>query len=409
MIRHALAQQPTRIATSKSGGDPAVGFIIAPTRELALQIQRECNVLCKAVGMVSVCAWGGGPTGEQLSALKKGCDIMVGTPGRLIDVLTISNGKITNLQHVTFMVLDEADRMFDMGFEPQIGMFLQATRPDKQVAMLSATLPTHVEALARQCLKKPIEITVGERNTAAANVTQYVEVLEESQKFYRLLQLLGEWHDHGSVIVFAHQQKDVDEMFTELLKYGSPPLALHGGQDQHDRDFTLQDFKDGVANILVATSVAARGLDVKKVILVVNFKVPDHLEDYIHRIGRTGRAGKSGFAYTFIQPDEGDKAQDMLDALRQCGQKVPEKLKRLCEDFQSQVNRGEAKKKRKWGGFGGKGFKYDNTERSRQQKDRTKAKKDSLIGEDFDSEEEDMKDAWNEDKPLSKEAQQQKQ
>merc|ERR1719424_125823 len=396
MIRHALAQLPTR-----ASDDGPVGFIIAPTRELSLQISRESNVFCKAAGMYSVCAYGGGPMGEQLSALKKGCEILIGTPGRLIDVLTTSNCKITNLRSVTFLVLDEADRMFDMGFEPQIGMFLQATRPDKQVAMLSATLPTHVEALARQCLKKPIEITVGERNTAAVNVTQYLEVLEESQKFYRLLQLLGEWHDHGSVIIFVHTQKDVDEMFTELLKFGYPALALHGGQDQADRNFTVQDFKDGVANILVATSVAARGLDVKKVILVVNFKVPDHLEDYIHRIGRTGRAGKPGFAFTFVQPDEGDRAQDMVDALRQCGQQVPEKLKRLTEEFQSQINRGEAKKKRRWAGFGGKGFKFDNTEKSRQQKDRLKAKKDSRIGESGSEEEEEFKDAWNEDKPLS--------
>jgi len=319
--------------------------------------------------------------GEQLSALKKGAHILVGTPGRLIGVLTTSNGKITNLRRVSLLVLDEADRMFDMGFEPQIGMFLQSTRPDKQVAMFSATLPTHVEALARQVLKKPLEITVGERNTAATNVTQFVEVLEESQKFYRLLQLLGEWHEHGSIIVFVHQQKDVDEMFTELLKYGYPPLALHGGQDQCDRDFTLQDFKDQVSNILIATSIAARGIDVRSVILVVNFKVPDHLEDYIHRIGRTGRAGKPGFAYTLIQPDEGDRAQDMVDALRQCNQAVPEKLRRLAEEHQSEVNAGQAQKRRRWGGFGGKGFKYDNTEKSRQQKDRQKAKKDFLIGD----------------------------
>merc|ERR1711972_1110430 len=143
--------------------------------------------------------------------------------------------------------------------------------------------------------------------------------------------------------IFVHQQRDVDEMFTELLKYGYPSLSLHGGQDQHDRDFTLQDFKDKVANILIATSVAARGIDVKDVILVVNFKVPDHMEDYIHRIGRTGRAGKHGFAYTFIQPDEGQQAQDMVDALRQCGQQVPLKLKQLAEEFQSQVNTGQAK------------------------------------------------------------------
>eukprot|EP00927_Polykrikos_kofoidii_P008085 TRINITY_DN13344_c0_g1_i1.p1 TRINITY_DN13344_c0_g1~~TRINITY_DN13344_c0_g1_i1.p1 ORF type:complete len:1557 (-),score=486.75 TRINITY_DN13344_c0_g1_i1:181-4851(-) len=397
MIRHVLDQPPL------SGDDGPPGFIIAPTRELALQIQREAAVFCKAVGLNSVCAYGGGPMGEQLSALKKGAHILVGTPGRLIDVLTTSNGKITNLRRVTFLVLDEADRMFDMGFEPQIGMFLQSSRPDKQVAMFSATLPLHVEALARSVLKKPLEICVGERNTAATNVKQFVEVLDESKKFYRLLQLLGEWHEHGSIIIFLHQQKDVDEMFTELLKYGYPSLSLHGGQDQHDRDFTLQDFKDNVANILIATSVAARGIDVKQVILVINFKVPEHLEDYIHRIGRTGRAGKAGFAYTFIQPDEGEHAQDMMDALRQCGQEVPLKLRKLVEDHQALVNTGQAKKKKRWGGFGGRSFKYDNTELSQQMKDRSKAKNELLIGEHVeDQEEEEFKDPWDEDGVMTK-------
>eukprot|EP00929_Paragymnodinium_shiwhaense_P047327 TRINITY_DN23_c2_g1_i1.p1 TRINITY_DN23_c2_g1~~TRINITY_DN23_c2_g1_i1.p1 ORF type:complete len:1441 (-),score=491.69 TRINITY_DN23_c2_g1_i1:25-4347(-) len=395
MLRQCMDQPPIQ------DGDGPIGFIIAPTRELALQIQREANVLAKAVNLRSVCAYGGGPLGEQLALLKKGAEILVGTPGRLIDVLTTSNGKITNMKRVTFLVLDEADRMFDMGFEPQIGMFLQNSRPDKQVALFSATLPTHVEALARTVLKKPLEITVGERNTAATNVVQQIEVLDESQKFYRLLQLLGEWHEHGSIIIFVHQQKDVDEMFTELLKYGYPALALHGAQDQHDRDFTLQDFKDNVANILIATSVAARGIDVKQVILVVNFKVPDHLEDYIHRIGRTGRAGKAGFAYTFIQPDEGDRAQDMVDALRQCGQKVPDKLRRLSEDYQSLINAGQAQKKRKWGGFGGKSFKYDNTEKSQQQKDRQRAKAELMVGDANMSDEEELKDPWMEDKPMN--------
>mmetsp|Transcript_68154 Transcript_68154/g.120297 ORF Transcript_68154/g.120297 Transcript_68154/m.120297 type:complete len:962 (+) Transcript_68154:104-2989(+) len=393
MVRHIM-DQPKLV-----DGDGPIGFVVAPTRELALQIQREANTFCKAVNLTSVCAYGGGPMGEQLSALKKGAELLVGTPGRLIDVLTTSNGKITNLRRVTFLILDEADRMFDMGFEPQIGMFLQSTRPDKQVAMFSATLPAHVEALARKVLKKPLEITVGERNTAATNVTQFVEVLDESQKFYRLLQLLGEWQEHGAIIIFVHQQKDVDDMFTELLKYGYPPLALHGGQDQQDRDFTLQDFKDGVSNILIATSVAARGIDVKNVILVVNFKVPDHLEDYIHRIGRTGRAGKPGFAYTFVQPDEADHAQDMVDALRQCGQEIPLKLKALAEEHQIAVNTGQAQKRKRWGGFGGKGFKYDNTEKSRQQKERQSAKNDLLIG-DLDDEEDEFHDPWLEpDKP----------
>eukprot|EP00439_Symbiodinium_sp_Y106_P012941 s5539_g1.t2 len=340
LIRHILDQPKL------GNGDGPIGFVVAPTRELALQIQREASTFYKAVHLISVCAYGGGPMGEQLSALKKGAELLVGTPGRLIDVLTTSGGKITNLRRVTFLVLDEADRMFDMGFEPQIGMFLQSTRPDKQVAMFSATLPAHVEALARKVLKKPLEISVGEKNTAASNVTQFVEVLDESQKFYRLLQLLGEWHEHGAIMIF-----DVDEMFTELLKYGYPPLALHGGQDQQDRDFTLQDFKDGISNILIATSVAARGIDVKNVILVVNFKVPDHLEDYIHRIGRTGRAGKPGFAYTFIQPDEADRAQDgsgfrletCLVATVRTGSQPPVALECTgTEEHQTAVNTGQA-------------------------------------------------------------------
>lgn len=399
MIRHVMD------AEKLVDGDGPIGFIVAPTRELALQIQRETNTFCKPLGLFSVCAFGGGPMGEQLSALKKGTHILVGTPGRLIDVLTTSNGKITNLRRVTLMVIDEADRMFDMGFEPQIGMFMQSTRPDKQVAMFSATLPTHVEALARSVLKKPVEVAVGERNAAATNVTQFVEVLDESQKFYRLLQLLGEWHEHGSIIIFVQQQNDVDEMFTELLKFGYPSLSLHGGQDQHDRDFTLQDFKDNVANILIATSVAARGIDVKQVILVINFKVPDHLEDYIHRIGRTGRAGKPGFAFTFVQPDEGDRAQDMIDALRQCGQQVPPKLRALSEDYQRLVNIGEAQRKRRWGGFGGKGFKFDKSEKSQQQRDRQQAKKANMIGEDEGDEMEVVVDKWDEDEPMSGKAQ----
>jgi len=372
-------------------------LVMAPTRELACQIQAEAEKFGRRIGILSVCVYGGAPRGPQLRDMRAGRHLIVGTPGRLNDYL---EGGQLRLGACGYLVLDEADRMFDMGFEPQIGMFLQATRPDKQVAMFSATLPTHVEALARQVLKKPLEIAVGERNTAATNVTQFVEVLEESQKFYRLLQLLGEWHEHGSMIIFVHQQKDVDEMFTELLKFGYPPLALHGGQDQQDRDFTLQDFKDGVSNILIATSVAARGIDVKSVILVINFKVPDHLEDYIHRIGRTGRAGKAGFAFTFIQPEEGDRAQDMVDALRQCGQEVPEKLKRLAEGYQSMVNTGQAKKKRKWGGFGGKGFKYDNTEKSQQQKDRDKAKTEASIGQNPALEPDEFKDPWDEpDRP----------
>lgn len=156
---------------------------------------------------------------------------------------------------------------------------------------------------------------------------------------------------------------------------GYPGLVLHGGQDQTDRDFTIQDFKEGVRNILIATSVASRGLDVKSVVLVVNYVAPDHLEDYVHRIGRTGRAGNIGVAYTFITPEESEKAEDLIKALKQSGKKVPNKLQQLADHFRAQCNMG-LQQQRKGKGFAGKGYKFTPTEKSRQQQERQRIKKD---------------------------------
>lgn len=156
---------------------------------------------------------------------------------------------------------------------------------------------------------------------------------------------------------------------------GYPALVLHGGQDQTDRDFTIQDFKDGVRNILIATSVAARGLDVKSVVLVINFVAPDYLEDYVHRIGRTGRAGNIGVAYTFITPEESEKSEDLIKALKQSGKEVPVLLQQLADHFRIQCNLG-LQKQRKGKGFGGRGYKFTTMEKSRQQQDRQKMKKD---------------------------------
>lgn len=156
---------------------------------------------------------------------------------------------------------------------------------------------------------------------------------------------------------------------------GYPALVLHGGQDQTDRDFTIQDFKDGKSNILIATSIAARGLDVKSVVLVINFVAPDHLEDYVHRIGRTGRAGNIGVAYTFITPEESEKADDLVKALKQSGKQISQPLQQLADHFRIQCNMG-LQQRRKGKGFGGKGFKFTASEKSRQQQDRQKMKKD---------------------------------
>ncbi|OEH75137.1 hypothetical protein cyc_00887 [Cyclospora cayetanensis] len=197
-----------------------IGLVIAPTRELSLQISKEVSRLCKLVDLNVASLYGGAGIGGQLGQIRRGVDVVVGTPGRLIDVLTLNSCKFTSLKRVTFVVLDEADRMFDYGFEPQISSILRSTRLDRQTCLFSATFPSHIESLARRILYKPIEVVVGEKGRTAAKVQQYVEVMDEERKFYRLLQLLGDWQDYGSIIIFVNKQIEADELFAELLKGG---------------------------------------------------------------------------------------------------------------------------------------------------------------------------------------------
>ncbi len=187
-----------------------------------------------------------------------------------------------------------------MGFEPQLSRILGNIRPDRQTVMFSATFPRQIENLAKKTLIKPIEIVVGQRGQSCKNVEQHVEVIEDNQKFVRLLKILGEYSDMYipggtssnpvpipiSIIIFVDKQTEGDELYKELYNKGYQPLLIHGGQDQEDRNFSLYDFKTGVRNILISTSVCARGLDVKTCGLVINFKCPNHLEDYVHRVGK---------------------------------------------------------------------------------------------------------------------------
>jgi len=177
-------------------------------------------------------------------------------------------------------------------------------RPDRQTVMFSATFPRQMEALARKILNKPIEVQVGGRSVVCKEVEQNVLVLEEDQKFLKLLELLGVFQNQGGVIVFVDKQENADDLLKDLMKASYPCMSLHGGIDQFDRDSTIVDFKNGKVKLLIATSVAARGLDVKDLILVVNYDCPNHYEDYVHRCGRTGRAGKKGVAYTFLTPEQ---------------------------------------------------------------------------------------------------------
>ena len=197
-------------------------------------------------------------------------------------------GRIVPLHRVTFVVMDEADRMFDMGFEPQIRMIIDNIRPSRQTVMFSDTFPSHVEKLARHILHIPVEISVGGKSEVNQEIEQLVEVRDEVDKWPRLLQVLGLWQDKGSILVFVETQQKCDSLFHDLMRAGYYALSLHGGKDQSDRDQAIADFKNHLRTIMVATSVAGRGLDVKDLNLVINYNCPNHLEDYVHRVGRTG-------------------------------------------------------------------------------------------------------------------------
>ena len=377
MLRHILDQPP--LAPNETG---PIGLVLAPARELAYQIHMVCKGLAKHLGLKSTAVYGGAGVAEQIGDLKRGTHILCATPGRLIDILTMQSGKLISLQRVSMVCLDEADRAFDMGFAPQLEAILSAVRPDRQTVLFSATFPKAVENLAKKSLRHPLEIIVGGRSVASDSVDQYAEVVEEDEKFLRLLQILGEHvEDEKKVIVFVGKQEQADLVFEQLIRNGYVSLSLHGGMDQEDRDSNMSDFKriDG-PNVLVATSVAGRGLDVPSCGCVVNYAAPNHLEDYVHRVGRTGRANNRGVAYTFINStDEAKFAPNIVKALIEAGQSknLSQELKDLTDSFKEKVAKGEAR----WAssGYKGKGYTYDASEMTDVQKLAHMEKRQALI------------------------------
>ena len=275
LFRHILDQPPVK------EGEGPIGLIFAPARELVAQIYTEASKFCKILGIRITAVYGGTSMTEQINSLKRGSEIIVCTPGRMIDILCLNQGRLVGLQRVSYIVLDEADRMLDMGFEPQISRIVENARPDRQLVMFSATFPSHVENLARRILNKPVMIIVGGRTEVAAEVAQTIEVRTKEQKFPRLLQILGEWYDKGLILIFVDKQQKADYLFRDLLRSGYYSFTLHGGMDQQDRDQTIADFKNKTRTILIATSVAGRGLHVNDLVLVINYDCPNHLEDYV--------------------------------------------------------------------------------------------------------------------------------
>ncbi|KAK9453701.1 P-loop containing nucleoside triphosphate hydrolase protein [Dipodascopsis uninucleata] len=350
LFRHIKDQKPLENL------DGPVALVMTPTRELAVQIHKECKPFLKALNLRAVCAYGGSPIKEQIGELKRGAEILVGTPGRIIDLLSANSGRVTNLKRITYTVLDEADRMFDMGFEPQVMKIMNSIRPDRQTVLFSATFPKQMEALARKVLTKPIEIVVGARSVVAPEVEQVVEVRSEESKFLRTLELLGELYSKdpdARSLIFVERQESADQLLKRLLDSSYSCTSIHGGKDQLDRDSAISDFKSGIIPIMIATSVAARGLDVKQLKLVINYDCPNHLEDYVHRVGRTGRAGNKGTAVTFITPEQEHNAVIVAKALKFSNTPIQSSVQKLADAFMEKVKSG---KERYTSGFGGKGL-----------------------------------------------------
>ncbi|MFF2018198.1 DEAD/DEAH box helicase [Paenibacillus sp. NPDC058177] len=279
-----------------------LALVMTPTRELAIQVAEEIGKLTRFKGLRSLAIYGGQDIGRQIRGLKKKPQIIIGTPGRLLDHI---NRKTIRLDDVQTVVLDEADEMLDMGFMEDIQSILKLVPEERQTMLFSATMPPNIQRLAQQFLKNPQHVSVIPKQISAPLIDQaYIEV-PERQKFEALSRLI-DMESPDLAIVFGRTKRRVDELAEALQKRGYSADGLHGDLSQNQRDAVMRKFRDGSIDVLVATDVAARGLDVSGVTHVINFDLPQDPESYVHRIGRTGRAGKEGTAWSFVTPREMD-------------------------------------------------------------------------------------------------------
>ncbi|KAL1301813.1 hypothetical protein AAFC00_006001 [Neodothiora populina] len=312
-----------------SPGDGPIVLILAPTRELAVQIQAEVNKFGKSSRIRNTCVYGGVPKGQQIRDLSRGVEVCIATPGRLIDML--ESGK-TNLRRVTYLVLDEADRMLDMGFEPQIRKIIGQIRPDRQTCMWSATWPKEVRALAQDYQTDFIQVNIGSMDLSANHrITQIVEVVSEFEKRDKMIKHLEKIMDdkENKCLIFTGTKRVADEITRFLRQDGWPALSIHGDKQQNERDWVLNEFKQGKSPIMVATDVASRGIDVRNITHVLNYDYPNNSEDYIHRIGRTGRAGANGTAITFFTTENSKQARDLVNVLKEANQQIDPRLQEM--------------------------------------------------------------------------------
>ncbi|KAI9727848.1 MAG: mRNA splicing protein prp28 [Cirrosporium novae-zelandiae] len=372
-----ISELPALNEITKNDGPYAI--ILAPTRELAQQIEIEAKKFATPLGFTCVSIVGGHSLEEQSYALRDGAEIVIATPGRLVDCI---ERRVLVLAQCCYVIMDEADRMIDLGFEEPVNKILDALpvaneKPDteeaedwkamsqplggkdryRQTMMYTATMPAAVERIARKYLRRPAIVTIGNIGEAVETVEQRVELVSgEDKRKKRLQEILSSKEFHPPIIVFVNIKRNCDAIAREIKRMGFDSVTLHGSKTQEQREAALASVRNGTVDVLVATDLAGRGIDVQDVSLVVNFNMATNIESYTHRIGRTGRAGKSGVAITFLGNEDVDVMYDLKQMLMKSSiSRVPEELRKHEAAQQKPQKGGGQKKIEESSGFGGKG------------------------------------------------------
>ncbi|PNF34709.1 ATP-dependent RNA helicase abstrakt [Cryptotermes secundus] len=341
-------EQETRLPFIKNEGP--YGLVICPSRELAKQTHDIITHYCTGLPQEIRCclAIGGIPVSESMEIISRGVHIMVATPGRLMDML---DKKMVRLDVCRYLCMDEADRMIDMGFEEDVRTIFSFFKGQRQTLLFSATMPKKIQNFARSALVKPVTINVGRAGAASMNVIQEVEYVKQEAKIVYLLECLQK--TPPPVLIFAEKKQDVDAIHEYLLLKGVEAVAIHGGKDQEERSRSVEAFRKGQKDVLVATDVASKGLDFADVQHVINYDMPDDVENYVHRIGRTGRSGKTGIATTFINKANDESVLlDLKHLLMEARQKVPPFLAALQSENEKYLDLGDERGCSYCGGLG---------------------------------------------------------
>jgi ATP-dependent RNA helicase RhlE len=304
---HSFAIPMVQLLAQKKG----VGLVLAPTRELAIQIDEAFQGIAYAFGMKTACLIGGAPMQDQITALRKNPRIVIATPGRLIDHM----GQWNFLpEQVVMLVLDEADRMLDMGFAPQIDKILRFLPAARQTMLFSATIPKEIMAIAAKHMKLPVSVEIVPSGTTAENITQELFIVKKEAKSRLLSKLLAQYK--GAVLLFSRTKHNARKIARSVRDMGYSAAEIHSNRSLNQRREALDGFKSGRYKVLIATDIAARGIDVAGIELVINYDLPDDAENYVHRIGRTARAGHHGHAISFATPEQSGDVRDIEKLIR---------------------------------------------------------------------------------------------